>query len=250
MATKTAPGKDEMIPCGSYEMRESSEDRTVSDSINGTVSLREAWVESVDAGPNDHIWLHAEANGESIDVIRQIHANGTSVSLPLEKRQELNLEPGDDVHIWIAGVDEETIPEEVKGSVGKTETEEPDMDRRVIVFADEQFTYHYVEDDGETNCGISLDDKEYREGSDEMPDFFDQCSDCVIRSSEEMTNEDIINWFSQEAGFEKSGGAPSYMTHEQLVAIRDGWLDMKDQIEELEDRTAELEEQRDTQTGD
>jgi len=220
-------------------MRASAEDKTVSDGINGTISLREVWVESADAGPNDHIWLHAEANGESVDVIRQIHANGTSISLPLKERQELNLEPGDNVQIWIGTVDEDAIPEEVKGSAEKTETKKPNMDRRIIVFADEQFTYHYVEDDGETNCGISLDDKEYREGSDEMPDFFDQCSDCVIRSSEEMTNEDIIDWFSQEAGFIKTGGAPSYMTHDQLVAIRDGWLDMKDRIEELEEKLAE-----------
>jgi len=235
MATETPPGKDEMIPCGSYTMRESSEDRTVSDGINGTISLREAWVESADAGANEHVWLHAEANGESVDVVRQIHANGKSVSLPLEKRKELNLNPGDEVAIWISGVDEDIIPGEVKGPAQKTETEEAtEMDRRVVIFADDPFTYHYVEGDGETNCGISLNQNEYRHGADEMPESYDQCPDCVIRSSEELTNEDIINWLSQEAGFEKSGGAPSYMTHEQLVAIRDGWLEMKERIEELE----------------
>jgi len=233
-------------------MRESSEDRTVRDNINGTISLSEGELShpNVNAGPNEHIWMCAEANNEAVETIQQVHASGKSVSLPVEKREKLDLKPGDEVKIWIAGVDDDTIPEEIKEPIGKTQTEESDMDRRIVVFADEQFTYHYVENDGETNCGISLNDKEYREGSDEMPDFFDQCSDCVIRSSEEMTNEDIIDWFSQEAGFEKSGGAPSYMTHEQLVAIRDGWLDMKDRIEELEDRISELEEQRGAQTSD
>lgn len=32
---------------------------------------------------------------------------------------------------------------------------------------------------------------------------------------------------------------PSYMTHEQLVAIRDGWLEMKERIEELESKLHE-----------
>lgn len=231
-AEQTPPSKDEMIPCGTHSMRGAAEDRTVDDGINGTISLKPAYVESAKAGAGEPIWVRAEANDESVNVIREIHANGRSINLPVEQRKELELTPDDEVDIWILAADVDST-EQITDS-DKT-NEENQMDRRVIIFADEQFTYHYVEDQGTTNCGISLDNREYRDGSDEMPEMFDKCTDCVVRSSQDMTNKEIIDWFSNEAGFGKSGGAPSYMSHEQLVAIRDKWMDMKDKISELEE---------------
>lgn len=243
MAAQSPPGKDEMIPCGTYTMRPSSDDRTVGDGINGTITLQKSWLDTINVDPKDHIWFHAEANAKEIDTILQVHASGRSVTLPREDRQQLNLEPDDEVNFWITKASEEQIPQDQKQDVRKTFSEDEDeMEKRVIIFGDEQFTYHYAESEDETNCGIPLDQREFRDGFEDPPDFFDLCADCAVLSSEEMTNEQIIEWLSQEAGFQKSGGTPSYLNHDQLVALRDSWLEMQERIEELEEQIVELQD--------
>lgn len=237
--------KDDMVPIGTTRMRPSADSREVRDGINGTINFKEPQLKTIGAGAGDYIWLKAEANGKSIDTLLQIHANGRSTTVPSDDRAKLNLEPNDEIRCWIATADDEDIPEDESRQVQKTLTgDDAEMDRRIVVFRDDPFTYHYLGDDAEeTNCGLSLEDRQHRTG-DDPADILDLCSDCAVRSSAEMTNEEIIDWLSAEerANFEKTGGPPGYLNKEQLVALRDAWLKMEDRVDELEDQVDEPKE--------
>jgi bifunctional DNA-binding transcriptional regulator/antitoxin component of YhaV-PrlF toxin-antitoxin module len=240
---RATPGKDDMLPCGTTMMRESTDSRSVGDQINGTINLKDPWLESIGAGAGDRIWIHAEANGKELDTVLKIHANSRSVTLPKEKRQKLDLEPGDEIKYWIAKADSGTQPESDNKIQQTLSEDENNKMMRVIVLADNPFTYHLSDKKGKTACGIKLSERgpdEYREGTEDMREIFDPCLDCIARDSAEMTNDELIEWFRQKVGFERDGNTRSYMSKSGLMAVRDGWLELEDKIAEKDEELNKL----------
>lgn len=230
--------KEYMHYAGRHQMRpEQSKD--VSDNINGTVNLSESDIHAINAKENSKIRVLAEAGDESVVIERTIHSNGRSFTIPLSARKQLGLTPGSEVELWVDLVERE--PEEETKEVSTPETKsKAEMEQLSVWFVGDEF-YHYVENEDaeETKCGISLDSREYRGPTEDPGEFLTVCSDCAVRSSRAMSNDEIVDWLAEHAGFERTGGPPSYLNKDQLVALRDYILELQDQAPGDEDEEAD-----------
>lgn len=233
------PRKEYMTYCGQYQMRSASSDtKAGEDGINGTVVVPKSKAKAAGVSPGDDVFVLVEANGKTTTAERAFHKSGNTLTLPLEKRQELSLSPGDEIEFWIDSVrDDSAKSEDV--TTKDEERVQATIDSEAVEHAEEYFavignslTYHLLdsEDADETVCGVSLEDKDYRGGED-PGNILDACHDCKVCSSKPMTNEEIVDWLSVEAEFEQAGGPPSYFNKEQLAAIRDRILELKDKAE-------------------
>jgi bifunctional DNA-binding transcriptional regulator/antitoxin component of YhaV-PrlF toxin-antitoxin module len=234
MSGEEGPRKEYMHYCGRASLRE-EDAKDVSDGLNGTMTLKDSDVSSIGGKPGSLIRILAESNGRSVVAERKIHSNGRSVTLPLGKRRELNLDPGDEIEWWIELVEREPgdgSPSSSSTSATSTDTSE-EMDQKCLWFVGES-EFHYIEDEDaeETQCGEPLDDRDYRIEDEEPSGFLTVCPECNVKESSEMTNEEIVDWFAAEAGFDPGGGPPSYFNKEQLVILRDWALDLKERAEE------------------
>lgn len=228
------PSKEYMHYAGTDSLRE-EDGKDVSDGLNGTMTLTEGDVSAINAKAGSKIRILAEANGRAVVAERPLHQNARSVTLPLKKRQELGLTPGDEIEWWIELVERE--PDDGSSSSSSTSTNSSgasdDMEYQCLWFIGET-EFHYVEDEDaeETQCGEPLDDREYRIEPEEPSGFLTVCPECNIKDSVDMTNQEIAQWFASEAGFDLGSGPPSYFKKEQLVALREWALDLKEQTEE------------------
>jgi len=223
------PTKEDMFPCGSQEMRPET-GKDVEDGINGTVTVSEKTLNAIGVGANDKVQVLVEANGKSASTTREIHASGNTFTLPKSFRQDLSLEPGDEIRFWIDATEE---PELTPKQSSLTSDEKDRGEDLSVWFVGEQ-EYHYVasEDADETQCGRSLEDGDYRGPTDDPGGFLDLCSDCAVRSSREMTIAEIIQWLGDKAGFEmKNGGPDAFMNKSQLVALRDYIIELEEQAD-------------------
>lgn len=235
---------------GTHQLR--SDTKNVSDDLNGTVFLNVGDVEAIGAGAGDEIRVRAKANGKQTVATRKIHNNGCSITLPADKRRDIDIDETDEIEIEIAPAvdrrggqsegrtqldlyDDSNKPEEATkkpSQEGQSNSPTRKTSGPYAVFED-SFTYHRVNGQTErTFCGIDLEDRAHRRG-EEPGDFFDFCPDCKVRSGAEVTNEMRVDWLSEKIGFEKSGGPPAYFNKGQLVAIIDYVLENEEQ--ELED---------------
>ncbi|MFD1686360.1 hypothetical protein [Halobellus litoreus] len=229
------PRKEYMHYAGTSSLREEDK-KDVSDGLNGTLTLKDGDVSAINGKPGSLIRILAESNGRSVVAERKIHSNGRSVTLPLGKRRELDLAPGDEIEWWIELVERE--PDDggssSSSSTSTTSTDTSDeMEYKCLWFVGES-EFHYIEDEDaeETQCGEPLDDREYRIEDEEPTGFLTVCPECNVKESSEMTNEEIVEWFGAEAGFDPGGGPPSYFNKEQLVKLREWALDLKERAEE------------------
>ena len=57
-----------------------------------------------------------------------------------------------------------------------------------------------------------------------------------------MTNEQLIRWFGEQAGFDHNSGTPTYMSQEQMKQLRDYVLELQERVElaNKEDMEADL----------
>jgi bifunctional DNA-binding transcriptional regulator/antitoxin component of YhaV-PrlF toxin-antitoxin module len=247
-----------MVYAGSHEMR-TEEAKDVSDGINGTISLAQNITQAINAKGDSIIQVLVEFGGQSLVIERSLHSNGKSFTIPSSARKELGLSPGDEVEIWVDLLEREPKKSESKPKskskrrqTQKTLTgDDAEMQELSVWFVGDA-DYHYVDDEDadETNCGISLEGRDYRGPTTDPGEFLTVCPDCNVRSSKSMTNEEIVDWLADTMGFERTGGPPSYLNKEQLVVIRDYILELQDRVDgevDTEDGSDEVDEEVDAE---
>ncbi|MDB9249604.1 hypothetical protein PN419_11430 [Halorubrum ezzemoulense] len=229
-------GADEPDPAylyhgGEFELRN---DKTAGDGLNGSISLSETDLEAIGADPGDKIRVYAEANGRWILYERDSYSDRAGVGIPKGHREKLNL--GSDsrrIEIWLdeAETDSDTTASESAATQVSLTGEKTEQRQHVLIPANSAITYHNVSssDDTTTECGIDFQGETYRLFSD-PGDALDQCTDCAVRSSDDMTNKELVEWLGEQAGFEAEDGTPAYLSKEQLVALRDYVLDLEEQV--------------------
>jgi hypothetical protein len=230
-------GADEPNPaymhhCKEFRLRN---DNTASDGLNGSITLDESDLHAVGVEMGDPVRVYAEANGRWILYERGTYNDRAGVGMPKSHREKLGLDSENRmVELWLDEPQEiESEPDPESGnSDGKQVSltgEEADEQEFVVINDDSPFTYHHVSssDDHMTECGLDFEGKDRRRFTD-PGDALDQCSDCVVRSSDDMTNKELVDWLGEQAGFEATGSAPAYLSKEQLVTLRDYVLELQD----------------------
>lgn len=230
-------GADEPDPaymhhCTEFELRN---DSTAGDGLNGSIRLEENDLKAVGAEKGDPVRVYAEANGCWILYERDTYTDRAGVGMPKKNREKLGLGPENrKVEIWIEEAenpepDSESNSDEHAGKQVSLTGEETDKQEYVLIPDDSPIKYHHVSqsDDEETECGIHFGGQEHRRFSD-PGDALDQCSDCAIRSSDDMTNKELVEWLGEQAGFEAEEGTPAYLSKGQLVSLRDYILELQE----------------------
>lgn len=227
---------------GSSILREAPAD-TVSDNINGTISLSKKGIERIGIGPNDYIKIEITApNGNELTTTLQMHRNGRTTVLPKRERRRLGLNPGDEIDYRIT-LDEKTPPDMDSDNQKSISPNESEIPGKYVIFKDDPFNYHYLNPDNhdETACGLSLTDTKYKTGSD-PGDIPELCSDCAARSPVEMTKAQILEWLADEsrADFQPDSEQTGYLNNDQLQSIMKGWVELEDRIKDQEAQIQEL----------
>ena len=233
-------GADEPDPaymhhCKQFELRN---DNTAGDGLNGSISLDDSDLKAVGAEKGDRVKIYVEANDRWILYERQTYTDRAGVGMPKSHREKLGLNSENRaIEIWLDEADE---PQQDTGS-GSTETEnsgtqvsltgeKPEEKEYVLIPDSSPIEYHHVSssDENETECGINFEGQDHRRFSD-PGDALDQCGDCAVRSSNDMTNKEIVEWLGEQAGFKADEGTPAYLSKGQLVALRDYVLELQEQ---------------------
>ncbi|WP_276275756.1 hypothetical protein [Haloarcula regularis] len=236
-------GADEPDPaymhhCREFELRN---DNTAGDGLNGSIRLEKKDLKAVGAKPGDPVKVYAEADGRWILYERDTYTDRAGVGMPKGHREKLGLNSSNrTVELWLDEAEsepDETSDEDEKTGKQVSLTGEETKEREyVLIPNDSPIKYHHVSSkDSKTECGIDFGEQEHRRFSD-PGDALDQCSDCAIRSSDDMTNKELVNWLGEQAGFEAKEGTPAYLSKGQLVALRDYVLELQ---EELADESAD-----------
>lgn len=228
-----------MHHCKEFELRS---DKTAGDKLNGSIRLDEKDLNAVGAKKGDRVKVYAEANGRWVLYERDSYGDRAGVGMPKARREDLELNTDNRiVEIWLDEADEaqpESTSESENDSTGTQAVltdEEPDEEQYVLVLDDSPITYHNISssDDSTTECGLEFDGMEYRRFTD-PGDALDHCSDCAVRSSDDMTNRELAEWLADQAGFEVGEGQPAYLTNDQFVALRDYILELQDRVAEAD----------------
>lgn len=242
------PDPVNMVPVGKYELRN---DKTAGDKLNGSILLDEGSLSAVNAEAGDPVRIYAEANDRWILYERNTYSDRSGVGMPRKYRSKLNLsQDSRTVRIWLA--EAEKAGEDDSGASSGSDrgkqtnlsNEQADDQEYVAILDEDEFIYHHVTESGEktTECGIEFGGSSYKRFTD-PGDVFDECSDCAIRSSDEMTNKELVLWLGEQAGFDiGNSGTPAYLSKPQLVALRDLILDLQEnQSEPKSDETTDSE---------
>lgn len=236
-----------MIPCGEYEMREGNAETHGDDGINGTIVVPQSKVKAAGAGPQEEVRVRVETDGQALTMDRKIHSSGNTLTIPLDKRRELGLEPGDTIEFWIEAVNEEASDDRVQRTLDGKEQAQKDEEERAYAVIDNSFTYHLLsgKSNEETVCGLSLDDKDTRTGSD-PGDFLDACLECKAHSSQSLTERETVKLLEEKvSGFRETEGPPTDLSGEQLQAIKEDVLEKEEieaELREYRARVARLEQ--------
>lgn len=221
------PSKEEMVYCGEQALNPASKD--VEDGIDGTLTITDGERAATGARPGDQIWLRVQHGEKEVYARRKLHSTGRSVTLPLTSRKQIGLKPGDKIRYWIDLAD----VQRKDGQIGDSNSsgEDPDHDPYVLDEGDSGLVYHAVGDsENETVCGLDLTDRSVRRFSD-PGDVLTFCSECNVRASKDMSNREIVEWLDDTIdGFEldHSKPNPSYFTKDQLAALRDHLLELRE----------------------
>ncbi len=225
--------------CGSAKIRSDPNNQT--DGLSGSLPLTEEDLQATGASGEDKVKLVVKKDGRYVETERAIHADGRSITLPTQKRRKLDLELEDEVEYWIDLVEEQEGGKERTGSENNQQTltgevVDENVDTKLAAKFPGQDTYHYIgsQDAEETVCGITLDGRDYRTGQEPSGGLLELCRNCAVRSAGDMSNEEIVDWLSSVAGFEKTEGPPSYLNKNQLLQLRDYILELQDKARERE----------------
>lgn len=232
---KGADGPDPayMHHCKEFELRNDSSAR---DGLNGSIRLDKNDLKAINAEPGDPVRVYAEANGRWILYERDTYTDRAGVGIPKNHRGKLGLDSKNRIiELWLDEAESEPDnPSEEDENAGKQVSltgEEAKGRDYVLILDDNLPKYHHISssENTETECGITFRDREYRRFSSDPGDALDQCSDCAIRSSNDMTNKELVEWLGEQAGFEADDGTPAYLSKGQLVALRDYVLELQDE---------------------
>lgn len=240
-------GADEPDPaymhhCKEFELRN---DNTAGDGLNGSLRLDESDLKAVNADKGDHVTVYAEANGRWLLYERKSYSDRAGVGMPKSHREKLELDSENrTVELWLDEAENpkpDTVSEseENTGKQVSLTGEEANKQDYVLIPDDSPVKFHHVSSssDEETECGINFENREHRQFSD-PGDALDQCNDCAVRSSDDMTNKELVEWLGDQAGFEAKTGTPAYLDKQQLVALRDYVLDLQEDQQNKSDGEA------------
>ena len=229
-----------LTPCGAIPLRG---DSTSSDGINSSIRLEGSDLEAVGAGEKDLVRVYVEANGRWVEYERKTYADRAGIGLPYKARQKLDLSPDDTIEVWLGEVeqpDQEQLDETDDTTIEGSRTNF-DRDEEYVWLFDEGAVYHHIRPDKDkTVCGIDFSDLEageqYKLLSD-PGDVLEECEECALRSTGDMTNRELVEWIGDEdrADFEPSVDAPAYLSKSQLTKIRDYIIDLEMDLMELEE---------------
>lgn len=232
-------GADEPDPAYMHHCRELElrNDNTAGDGLNGSIRLDEADLKAVGAEPGDPVKVYAESEDRWILYERDTYTDRPGIGMPRGHREELGLDSDNrTVQIWLdeaeSDPDDTTDEDETTRKQVSLTGEKPEEQEYVQIPDDDPIKYHHVSssDDHVTECGIQIKNRGRR--FSDPGDALKQCNDCAVRSSDEMTNKEIVDWLGDQAGFEATEGTPAYLSKKQLVALRDYVLDLQDDLED------------------
>lgn len=216
--------------CKRFDLRN---DKTASDGLNGSIILDENDLNAVGVGQGEHVKVYAEANGRWVMYERKTYSDRPGVGMPKNHREKLGLDTENrTIEVWLdqpENPEPDTDDADDSGGTQVSLTGEDADEQEFVQIADENpFTYHHVRTSGEhiTECGIGFEEMEHRRFTD-PGDALDQCSDCAVRSSDNMTNKQLVEWLGKQAGFEANDGTPAYLSKKQLIALRDYVLELQ-----------------------
>lgn len=238
------PDPRRMRHCGRTKLRN---DKSSSDGLNGSIRLSKDDLNTVGATLGDPVKVYIESGDKYVYYERSTYSDRPGIGLPKERRKHLGLNQDNrEVEVWIDEPDEPEPDEDSLVDSPKQASltdKEPEEQPYVYIPDVNSLRYHHVTsgDADKTECGISFENQEHRRFK-KPSDAFDECSDCFIRSSEDMTNEQLIRWFGEQAGFDHNSGTPTYMSQEQMKQLRDYVLELQERVElaNKEDMEADL----------
>ncbi|MFB6217698.1 MAG: hypothetical protein ABEH77_00740 [Halobacteriaceae archaeon] len=234
------PDIEDMVPVRTFEMGENRGNSP--DNINGRLPLNERHRAAINADPDEIVWLRVRAlkNGNEVVTKQRIYESGRGLSLEHDEREELDLEPKDEIKYWIAPIENgqeqrnsDTPQKELEITESEGDSSEDDKKEFVWLKDTDGTTYHQVNqnEDTKTVCGIDFSDHNAIT-TDDPGGFLDECRNCIRKGSEELSNRELINQIGEIAGFDITReDRTNYLTREQLVAIWERLVELEEQIE-------------------
>jgi hypothetical protein len=223
-----APSKEDMIPCGTEEIT-GSDAVKANDGLRGQLNLQKKKVSATNTKPKEDILVRVKnlENDREIAFKTMLHSSGRSITLDSNKRSKLGLTKGDKVKFWIAGVEDDEKDVTRNKSLLDTEESDDDDDEYLLLESDPR-TYHIKGDeDGKTVCNTEYDLEKDEDFSNPGDVPLQLCDECSIRSSKNLSNEKLVRWLGERAGFEPRDNNPAYLTNAQLTKLRDYILEME-----------------------
>lgn len=233
------PDPADMIPCGEKPLRR---DGSAADGINSSIDLDQRDLTAVGAERGDKVLLYVEANGKWVAAKRGTYESRPGIGLYHKERKKLDLDVHDTIKVWLDEVEEDNkTTSEGKATERANEaeetkqqqiTEDVDQDEYVWLTDAQSTTYHQIRP-GETVtvCGVNFSDHDHRTLSD-PGDALDECGNCAIRPSEQMSNRELVEWLGDEdrADFDVDRDVPSYLNKDDLVALRDYVMELETEL--------------------
>lgn len=210
------PDPAHMIPCGEFRLRS---DNSSSDKLNGSIRLSEQPLDAVGIDPGERVQVYIEANNQWVQYERKTYSDRAGVGLPMKYREKLGLNQNNrSISIWIDEPEDQTEETSEQASL----TNDTTGQEFVWIMDNESTTYHHVASNGgnRTICKTDFGEKDHKIVED-PGDVLEECEECSVRSSTDMTQKELINWLGNEIGFDTDSGTAEYLSKPQIIAIRD-----------------------------
>jgi len=240
-----------LTPCGEIQLRR---DSTSSDGINSSIRLEKKHLNAEGVKENEPVRVYVEAHGRWAEYERDTYSDRPGVGLPQEARENLNLSPGDTIDVWIGKVEDHDQEQlnTADDTTAKKSRNESGGKRKYIWLFDEGPVYHHIRlNNKQTACGVDFSElkkkEDYKLLSD-PGDVLEECQECQLRATGDMTNRELVQWIGDEnrADFDVGTDAPAYLSKSQLTKIRDYIIDLEMDLKESRKDEGEVKEDEPT----
>lgn len=194
-------------------------------------SLNKRECDWLEAEPKKPIHVRAEFEGKFVDTVRKLHKNGRKFTLTQKHRQTLEVEPGDEVDIWVSHTQQEQQDNTESQLNDTTPTEDKldgsEFDFAVLPAGDVE---HLVgENRSKTLCNLDLQNRDYTQSSDPS-DHYDTCNRCNKRAQTgEVEQAELRRWLADEIeGVDERAKYPATFRKPETKALVDHIKEISD----------------------
>lgn len=225
--------------CGSEEMRRRDKE---SDNIHGLFTIPKHARRTFEINSENQIRVLVRHDGTEVETIRPIHSNGRKFTLPADKREELDLKPGDEPEFWIRPASESTSEvsdDEVTTQVDLSEVVDSEEDIGYVLLVNSSGkTLHATKNNDETACGKDVDSAQtyVSVGSpDSVGGSFSECQRCAQYATGIQSQPECRQFLSERIDaieYSDDDSTPGYLNKNEMPAL-------VSYIEELEEQATE-----------